>query len=201
MPGTMLTLSEDGSETRDTFWSLDEVFQQPNFAGSPEDAADEVERRLKEAIRIQSVADVPLGAFLSGGIDSSTIVALMQDGASRPVHTFCIGFDEENYNEAHHAAEVAHHLGTDHTEMVVTSTDAIALVPRLPEIWDEPFADPSQLPTAIVAALARQKVTVSLSGDGGDELFCGYDHYFSSKMIEELRCQTPATIPATDRAS
>jgi asparagine synthase (glutamine-hydrolysing) len=186
MPGTMLTLSEDGSETRDAFWSLDEVFRQPHFVGSPEDAADEVERRLKDAIRMQSVADVPLGAFLSGGIDSSTVVALMQHGASRPVHTFCIGFHEEYYNEAHHAAKVAHHLGTDHTEMVVTSNDAIALVPRLPEIWDEPFADPSQLPTAIVAALARQKVTVSLSGDGGDELFCGYNRYFSSEMIEEL---------------
>ncbi len=187
MPGAMLTLSEDGSETRDAFWSLDEAFRQPHFAGSPGDAADEVERRLKDAIRMQSVADVPLGAFLSGGIDSSTIVALMQDGASRPVHTFSIGFDEENYDEARYAAEVAHHLGTDHTEMIVTSTDALALVPRLPEIWDEPFADPSQLPTAILAALARQKVTVSLSGDGGDELFCGYDHYLSSKRVEEVR--------------
>jgi asparagine synthase (glutamine-hydrolysing) len=186
-PGAMLTLSEDGSEKLDAFWSLDEVFRRPRFAGSAEDAADEVERRLKDAIRMQSVADVPLGAFLSGGIDSSTIVALMQDGASRPVHTFCIGFDEENYDEARYAAEVAHHLGTDHTEMIVTSTDALALVPRLPEIWDEPFADPSQLPTTILAALARQEVTVSLSGDGGDELFCGYDHYFSSKRIEEMR--------------
>ncbi len=186
MPGTILTLSEDGSETRCAYWSLDEVFRQPHFAGSPEDAADELECRLNDAIRMQSVADVPLGAFLSGGIDSSTIVALMQYGASRPVHTFCIGFLEERYNEAHHAAQVAHHLGTDHTELVVTSNDAIALVPRLPEIWDEPFADPSQLPTAIVAALARQKVTVSLSGDGGDELFCGYDRYFSSETIEKL---------------
>jgi len=189
MPGTMLTLSEDGSEKLDAFWSLDEVFRHPHFAGTAEDAADEVERRLKDAIRMQSVADVPLGAFLSGGIDSSTIVALMQDGASRPVHTFCIGFEEENYDEARYAAEVTHHLGTDHTEMIVTSTDALALVPRLPEIWDEPFADPSQLPTAILAALARQKVTVSLSGDGGDELFCGYDRYFSSKRIEEMRAR------------
>jgi asparagine synthase (glutamine-hydrolysing) len=186
MPGTMLTVSDDGSEKCDTFWSLEKVFRQPRFAGTGEEAADEVERSLKDAIRLQSVADVPVGAFLSGGIDSSTVVALMQDGASRPVHTFSIGFEEENFNEARYAAEVAHHLGTDHTEMTVTSRDALALVPRLPEIWDEPFADSSQLPTTILAAVARQKVTVSLSGDGGDELFCGYDHYFKAKMIEEL---------------
>jgi asparagine synthase (glutamine-hydrolysing) len=187
MPGTLLTVSEEGSEKRDVFWSLDKAFRQPRFGGTAEEAADEVERRLKEAIRIQSVADVPLGAFLSGGIDSSTIVALMQDAASRPVHTFCIGFEDENYNEARHAAEVAHFLGTDHVELIVTPADALALVPCIPEIWDEPFADPSQIPTRILSALARQKVTVSLSGDGGDELFLGYDHYFSSNRIEKVR--------------
>lgn len=186
IPGTLLTVSDEGSETRDVFWSLDKVFLQPRFAGSPAEAADEVERRLKDAIRLQSVADVRLGAFLSGGVDSSTIVALMQEGASQPVHTFSIGFEDEDHNEANYAAEVALHLGTDHTEMIVTPSDAVALVPRLPEIWDEPFADASQIPTTIVAALARQKVTVSLSGDGGDELFCGYEHYFVSETIEKL---------------
>lgn len=172
------------------FWSLDEVAQrgraQP-FAGSAHDAADELDRRLTEAVRLRMVADVPLGAMLSGGIDSTVVVAMMQEASERPVRTFTIGFDHAEYDEGPHARAIAQHLGTEHHALQVTGDDALALVPRLPEMFDEPLADASQLPTFLVSQLARRHVTVALSGDGGDELFAGYNRYaYGTRMLPRL---------------
>lgn len=157
--------------------------QQNKFKGSFNEAVDELERLMKESIKDQMVADVPVGAFLSAGIDSSTTVSLMQSLNSDSVRTFTIGMEDPKYNEAVYAKEIAAHLGTKHTELYITEADAKAVIPQIPFIFGEPFADSSQIPTYLVSKMTREHVTVSLSGDGGDELFAGYNSYESTERI------------------
>jgi len=169
-----------------TYWSIKEVAQHGQehlFKGTYEEAVDELERLLKASIQDQMMADVPVGAFLSAGIDSSTVVALMQSLHPDKVKTFTIGMEDEKYNEAVYAKEIAAHLGTEHTELYITEEDARGVIPKIPFIFGEPFADSSQIPTYLVSRMTREHVTVSLSGDGGDELFCGYNSYASVNRI------------------
>jgi asparagine synthase (glutamine-hydrolysing) len=180
-PATLLTVSaSDLTASPQPYWSIRDVAEAGvanRFAGSERDAIEVLDELLRDAVKIRMYSDVPLGAFLSGGIDSSMVVSLMQLQSSIPVKTFSIGFRENDYNEACDAAQVARHLGTDHTEFYVTPEEAMEVVPLLPHMYDEPFADSSQIPTFLVSRLARQHVTVSLSGDGGDEMFGGYNRY------------------------
>jgi len=198
-PGTILSFRRGAVDRQEqaVYWSAREVAQagvaSPYSANSAE-LTTELETLLRRSVGREMVADVPLGAFLSGGVDSSLIVALMQAQATRPVRTFTIGFSEPEYNEAEHARAVARHLGTEHTELYVTAEDALSVVPKLPALYDEPFSDPSQVPTFLVSELARRHVTVSLSGDGGDELFGGYDRYFVGQRLWGIVRAAPAAV-------
>jgi asparagine synthase (glutamine-hydrolysing) len=197
LPGTILTLDSNKEITLESYWSAVDVMAASaaaNGDATVETQLAALEQTLKKAVSAQMAADVPLGAFLSGGVDSSLIVALMQAQSNKPVKTFSIGFDDPRFNEAEFAREVANHLGTEHTDLYVTADDALAVVPKLAEIYDEPFSDSSQIPTYLVSQIARQHVTVSLSGDAGDELFCGYNRYFLTAKLWNKLNRVPVAL-------
>lgn len=207
MPGSLLKVDADLAKQPEvvetltaratSYWSarvMTEASVRNRFAGDANDAIAELDSLLSDAVALHMEADVPLGAFLSGGVDSSIVVALMQAQSTRPVQTFTIGFDDIDYNEAQHAKAVANHLGTQHTEMYVTPQQAQVVIPRLPEIYDEPFADVSQIPTFLISQLARKNVTVSLSGDGGDEIFAGYNRYIWGRRLQHQIARIPVPL-------
>ena len=197
-PGSFLRL--DDSSYVKPYWSYADAVlagKRNPVCGSDRERLDFLDKELSQSIRSQMQADVPLGAFLSGGVDSSLIVAMMQEYSTSKIRTFSIGFEDEQFDEAPFARAVADHVGTEHTELYVSGAQALGIVPRLSEIYDEPFSDPSQIPTVLVSQMARQYVTVSLSGDGGDEIFGGYNRY---RLGEKLWGSIKA-IPAPVRIS
>jgi asparagine synthase (glutamine-hydrolysing) len=193
-PGGLAAIGTDGTVRVERWWQADVIAAAAKanpLEGSDGELLDRLDDVLKDSVRRRLVADVPLGAFLSGGIDSSLIVALMQEVGGGQTKTFSIGFEEAAFDEAPHARAVARHLGTDHHELYVSSSEALATVPDLPEVWDEPFADSSQIPMLLVSRLARRQVTVALSGDGGDEVFAGYTRYVQMAAVMDLVRRMP----------
>jgi asparagine synthase (glutamine-hydrolysing) len=185
-PGTILVARVGAAPEIRPYWTLEQIAregQSARFVGSEDEAVEALDALLGDAVKRRMIADVPLGAFLSGGIDSSVVVALMQKNNTQKVRSFSIGFHEKQYNEAEHAKAVAAHLGTDHTELYVSPDHALTVIPLLPEMYDEPFSDASQIPTFLVSEMTRKHVTVALSGDGGDEVFGGYNKYFQMQNL------------------
>jgi asparagine synthase (glutamine-hydrolysing) len=193
LPGTILTLGSAAPATVApvVYWSAREVAEKgagDPFSGTEAEAVEHLDTLLREAVSLRMIADVPIAAFLSGGVDSSTVAALMQAQSDRPISTFTIGSTDSAFDESPYARAVAHHLGTDHTELIVTPDDALAVVPQLATLYDEPFADSSQIPTYLISALIRRNATVALSGDGGDELFAGYNrHVWATRVWNSVR--------------
>jgi len=203
-PGTILEIAAGEDPKIEAYWTLEDVVQRTaanRFEGSDAEAEEALGELLGDAVKRRMIADVPLGAFLSGGIDSSSVVALMQAGESTPVRTFSIGFSEDGYDEAPHAKAVARHLGTDHTELYVDPARALDVIPRLPQIYDEPFADSSQIPTFLVSEMTRREVTVALSGDGGDELFGGYNRYLHGAALNAWLGKVPSFVKSGTRGA
>ncbi len=196
--GSLLTINPDTPDSQpEHYWRAGNAVAQGldnPFSGTPEEAVLSLETLLKDAVKKQMLSDVPLGAFLSGGVDSSTIAALMQAQSSKPVRTFSMGFDIAEFNEAEHAKAVAKHLRTEHTELYVSAMTAREVIPQLPTIYSEPFSDSSQIPTYLVSKMAREHVTVSLSGDGGDELFAGYNRYVLSGQTWDKLSRLPVGV-------
>lgn len=196
-PSSILRIDAKGDSNIYEYWSLEEISRSAAKGmkvSNQEDAISSLETVLQDAVSIRMVADVDLGAFLSGGVDSSLVVALMQKVSNRPVRTFSIGFSDARYNEATYAKEVASFLGTDHTELILDSDDALEVVSELPTLFDEPFADASQIPTYLLSRLTREHVTVALSGDGGDELFAGYSKYQNALRARRVRAMIPGGL-------
>ncbi len=201
-PGTILALNINRLAAYelpkpDQYWSLLDIAQKGinnPFEGDDQEAISELDKYLKEAISGQMISDVPLGAFLSGGVDSASIVALMQSLSSKPIRTFTIGFHDKAYDEASYARPVAEYIGTDHTEACITPGDCISVIPKLPALYDEPFADSSQIPTFLVCYMARQSVAVSLSGDGGDEVFLGYNRHIHLDRLQRVFKRIPLPL-------
>lgn len=187
LPGSILTIAGPGNVEGKRYWNPSEVWKRcivNRVEMADDEAVAALDELLGDSVALRMIADVPLGVFLSGGVDSSLVAALMQRIATGPIHTFTIGFEDPEFDEARYGREVAMHLGSDHEELYVRSADALALVPELPRIYDEPFADSSALPTYLVSRLARRTATVALSGDGGDELFAGYHHHFLGARLQ-----------------
>lgn len=201
-PGTLLSFDANGNENAEIYWDTLKEYvsaQADPFSGSQADAVNELERLLMQAVKRQSVADVPLGTFLSGGIDSSAITALLQASSNSPVKSFSIGFTVDEYDESPHAKAVANHLGTDHHELIVSPTEAQAVIPSLPSFYSEPFADSSQVPTYLVSRMARDVVTVALSGDAGDEMFAGYNRHVHAHKSWPILSKLPAPLRSASK--